>query len=190
MLATVDYAPLRENDVVSDESWSICREWTPGVTSGETSCGERPLVLGRPPLGRWNYPEPVRSTAYTSGIVSGPVREPVTGAITRREIRVISGLAIESSTSVPATIFDLGVVEGRGRVSLPTAATAVSALEVRYVDDPSELSSPAHSETFVFAPGETTVTDPVPRSFRYVAVAADDAKVEVVRGSMQERPGP
>jgi hypothetical protein len=172
LLATIDYAPLRENDVVTDDSWRLCRRWSAGLANGETACEEKPLVLGAPPFGRWNYPPSMRGRFFQRGgrdvirVAPGEL-----ASIARREIRVLDGLAVESATAIPATIFDFGVVEGRGRVVLPEPAAELTVVEVRYANATSELAIPRDSESFVFAPGESEVTDPVSRSFRMMAVA-------------------
>lgn len=181
-LATIDYAPLRENDVVTDGSWQLCRRWTEGLTTGETACEEQPLILGSPPFGRWNYPSSKRGEPYAQqdGEVVG-AQPGADASIARREIRVIDGLAVESSTAIPARVFEFGVVEGRGRVVLPGPAAELTVIEVRYANETAELAVARDSALFVFAPGESEVTDPIARSFRLMAVADPRATAVVER---------
>lgn len=184
MLASIDYAPLRENDVVTDRSWSICREWSESLLSGTVTCGEEPLVLGQPPFGRWNYPESSTGRPYANdGRGALPAADVRQGAVSRSEIRVIDGLAVASATELSARRFDFGLVEGRGRVTLPHPVSEVTVIDVRYADTDDELRAVAREPLFVFAPGESSLTDPVAREFRFMAVAHDTAEAAVVEES-------
>lgn len=181
LLASIDYAPMRENDVATDGSWSICRTWTSGLMTGEVSCDERPLVFGTPPFGRWNYPESIQGKLYSAGATDLIVPiERVDATISTREIRVIDGLAVESSRDMPATRFDFIAIHGRATVSLPEPVEEVTVVEARYAEVPGELERKADNRLFVFAPGESTVADPVARAFRYLAVANVEATVGVI----------
>lgn len=181
LLASIDFAPLRENDVVTDGSWQICRDWSPGVVEGAITCSERPLILGTPPFGRWNFPEATAGVPYRHQTdVPSTSGEAIPTVIHRREIRVIGGVAVESATDIPATRFDFGHVTGRVRVTLPEAPEEVTMVEVRYAKDASGIERVAELSPFVFAPGETMVTDPVPREIRFVAVGSSGATASVL----------
>jgi hypothetical protein len=175
-LASIDYAPLRENDVVTDRSWRICRVWSEGVLNGSVTCDEQPRELGAPPFGRWNYPVPaIGRLNRAKGVEVVEPRSVEDTEIRRREIRILSGVAIESSSEVPARLFDFGPVEARGRIDLNHPGDEVGVVEVRYAGELDETRQLGDTVAFVFAPGESSVAEPVARKFRYMAVAHPEA---------------
>lgn len=187
LLASVDFAPLRENDVVTDATWRICRDWSSDLLTGARSCEEAPRVLGVPPVGRWNYPAPEPAETYVGdAAVLRSLITPRAITIRRNEIRVINGVAVESSQPVKALLFDFGGVEGRGRVTLPAPTGTTTPIEVRYGAGLDEIERQEEGELLVFAKGENVVTDPVARSFRYMAVGVTDARVEVVEQAVSD----
>lgn len=185
LLASVDFAPLRENDVVSDDSWKIFREWSDElpVRDPAGAIASAPFMIGTPPVGRWNYvssrPHPIDSAdpAVQHPVASYPVE------VTVRRIEIISGVAVASAIRERGTAFDFGPVSGRAEfdVALATQFKGARVIRVRYANDPSELTAETDVRSIVVAPGEHRVSDPEIRAFRYVAVLDQNTKVFVVR---------
>jgi hypothetical protein len=179
-ILSIDFGPKGENAVVTDSSWQLYDEWSDALIERDVPALERvPLLsIGRPPIGRWNNPEKVIRKAHdaprrvVAAISAAPYRAPL------REIRVINGVAVASTKPVRATVFDFGIVHGRGRVEAQRQRTNV--IFVRYANDLSDLETEGVLRSFVFAKGERSVTDPVPRDFRYMGVYDRDVAASVV----------
>lgn len=169
-LCAVDLASARRNLFVTDSTWKLFREWRPEILFGQLPHIQMsaPRIVGVPPVGRWNFLE-ARPRTIESGspATTGPVRTfDFTGTLP--EIRVMSGIAVASTRKTPATAFDFGPVHGRGRIDVDGDRERV--VRVRYANHEAELSQQGEIITFVFAKGETSVTDPMARSFRYMVV--------------------
>lgn len=169
-LAAIDLASTRRNLFVTDATWKLFREWRPEILFGQLPRIQMstPRIVGSPPVGRWNFLEASPKTTEAAGLESmGAVRSfDFIGRLP--EIRVLSGIAVASTRETPATAFDFGPVVGRGRIDVQGNRERV--IRVRYANDESELSQQGEVVTFVFAKGETSVTEPVTRSFRYMVV--------------------
>src|SRR5437763_681835 len=55
VIASVDIAPDYQNVLVTDGSWHVVRRWMDDLMVHDPESWERPMLLGRPPVGRWNY---------------------------------------------------------------------------------------------------------------------------------------
>jgi len=183
-LFTLDAGPGRRNVLISDGSWKIYRAWHHDLPlrDPEGLAPLAPMILGRPPMGRWNYLE-------ARGMIPAGSERPVTRVMEPKSFRsvtadlpekkVLSGVAVIARTSLPATLFDFGRVQGKGRLILAPGETRV--VRVRYLSDASELSDLEGTVVpLVIARGEETVTDSETRAFRYMAVFAPDALAVVL----------
>ncbi|HVT43328.1 MAG TPA: hypothetical protein VMT00_02960 [Thermoanaerobaculia bacterium] len=179
-LLALDASRTRENFVVSDGSWKIFTEWHDDlpVRDPEGLVVRKPHVIGKPPIGRWNYLEPREREAYA------PIRSILHPLSATRfstslpEIKRVSGVMIVASRPARAIAFDFGPTEGRGRLELPGSAPDV--VLVRFANDPSELRSEGTLVPFVPARGEPVVIDPAERRFRYIVVYDADVEASVV----------
>lgn len=169
-LSAMDLASTRRNLFVTDSTWMLFRQWRPEILFGQLPRIQmsRPRIVGSPPVGRWNFLQAAPKTLEAAGLPpTGALRSfDFTGRIP--EIRVMSGIAVASTRETPAMAFDFGPVLGRGRIDVEGDRERI--VRVRYANDESELAQQAEVVTFVFARGETSVTEPVTRSFRYMVV--------------------
>jgi hypothetical protein len=184
LLAAVDIAPETENLVVTDERWKIARHWTPSLVTTDTARMERPISLGEPPVGRWNFLRP-RETPLDQPPAF--MKQPIAmwnfkGALS--EVKEVNGVAVRGSRRVRAWAYDFGgFVNGRLRLTRSDQSMVVGndVLDVRFANAKEELTSVEGSITpFTFAAGERTVVDPDTHSFRYVAVYERLATPEVL----------
>jgi len=177
-LLSIDLAPIVQNFVVTDEKWGISTTWSDLLLTRDPAGVERPAVLGKPPYGRWNYPQELYRVLYPD------VRFIIHPANTMRfettlpEIRAVGGVAITISRPASATAFDFGSVQGRGRVEI--GASREKAVLVRYANEEGELRGDGRLHPFVFATGERAVVDPEERVFRYMIVYDTDAQASVI----------
>jgi hypothetical protein len=175
LLAAVDFSRTRENVVVTDGSWRIYRLWRANLTSGNLKDlpWSAPRVLGQPPLGRWNYLRETsgkRATPITTVLYPSAARSFVAAL---PQIRDISGVVVVISLPVPARVYDFGFVRGHGRIESPSRGPRL--VRVRYANDSSEFGGEGRIEPFVLAEGETSVTDPIERTFRYMIIYGEGA---------------
>ena len=186
VLAGLDLGPMRENELVTDDSWTVHTRWAPELlTSDEPArSGKPPLVIGTPPVGRWNYP-PLR---IVENQTQGPVQEAqgTTAVAARvREIRVISGVAVASAPAYPAVAWDFGEVTGYGRIRLEgESVDEPRVIRLRYVNALSELEHEGEVRSLVAAPGEIELVDPQLQTFRYLVVIDDPARASVIEGKV------
>ncbi len=190
LLAAVDFAPMRENDVVTDQSWTIYSRWTDEILT-RTPASIRPVpiqILGRPPVGRWNYVSAARREIRPSkrdvveAISSEPVRVPI------RRIEIVGGIAVASAPLEQATAFEFEKVRGSARIEVPEGRESLAprVVRIRYAFDRGELSREGDVRSLVVAPGEHEVIDPSSHLLRYVAVFDATARVSVVRDPTPE----
>src|SRR5436190_21312322 len=58
LLAALDISPETENYVVTDASWKVATSWRPELITRDVPGMKHPMILGAPPIGRWNYLKP------------------------------------------------------------------------------------------------------------------------------------
>jgi hypothetical protein len=185
LLAAVDLSAEIANYVVTDGEWKIFRRWSPELILRDPP-GQpplRPMLLGIPPMRRWNYlaVQPGTPAPRTSEIVRPREVFAITAAM--QGVKVVEGVAVRSKRELPATVFDFGPTEGRLRLMtepLPSPLSRV--VYVRFTNTREELRYIEGSPTpFVFAPGERTVIDPEKRHFRYALVYGLGRRADVLK---------
>ena len=185
LIASIDIAPETENWIVSDGSWRMYRRWHPDILVRDRLdvWWNGVMIVGQPPIGRWNYLALVRT----------PLSSPVTTVIPPRDsfpmiaylptIRTRSGIAVAVADRKRATVYDFGFTRGRIRLVADKARGVTSrVVRIRFAYARNELGSVDWNlRPVVFAPGETEVTTPESHSFRYVTVFGRGVRAEVVR---------
>ena len=182
LIASVDYAPMRENDVVSDASWRFVTEWRDTLPQADAGLRTLPILeLGRPPFGRWNDLEraareivadsEIRLSAVATRDISVPVLR----------IRVAGGVAIASSEREPASAWDFGEFEGRCLLEVASTDSAEPRLlRLRYGEELDDLLREGTVREIALARGERTVLDPTLLEARWVAVLGSGATPTIV----------
>lgn len=184
IIASVDIAPDYQNVLVTDEKWHIVRRWMDDLMVRDPEPAElaRPMRIGSPPIGRWNY------LARQEGKIAAPpqrVIKPlgafdIKTALPRIDVR--AGVAVTAVDPKRATVYEFGPTTGRVRLTLRYVSGVAHAINVRFANERSELFEiEGPVEPFVFAAGEQTIVDPVERRFNYVMVYGGEASVEVVQ---------
>jgi hypothetical protein len=181
LLAAVDISPETENFIVTDTSWKVAMYWRPEIITRDVPGMQRPMVIGAPPIGRWNYLQPRVAALEVPPAASV---QPETswwfrGALP--EVQVINGVAVRGDKHVRAWGYDFGkIMSGRIRLTRSTMLGG-DVIDVRFTGTREQLL-PVEGDlrTFCFAPGERTVTDPEVRLFRYVAVYERQATAEAL----------
>lgn len=181
VIASLDLAPERRNVVVTDEHWKILTTWHPEILQRDRGAVRPPMVIGDPPIGRWNY---LAATERPPGVPPSSARLPLGSFLYEATIPVrkeVQGIPIVTSKRLPARAFDFGDLDARLRVTRRRSPAFGQLVEVRFANIREELLTiQPPSRSYVFAPGETSVTDPDLRRFRYVAVLGDAATVEAL----------
>lgn len=183
LIAGLDIAPEVANWIVSDESWRIYRRWTPALLAGDPATGwERPLVVGEPPDGRWNYLTQRREELREgSGEVLASKRTFVFDGLVPT-ISTRSGVAVAGTEKKRATVFEFGPVQGSLRVTLANPSETSRDVAVRFANHTDELGrAESISRHVVFAPGETVVTIPETHSFNLAMLFGEEVEAVVVR---------
>jgi hypothetical protein len=184
LLASIDIAPETQNWLVTDGSWKIYREWHPDLLRRDPpgTGSEPPQLVGQPPIGRWNYLGIGRRAIETPPEKVQAPREAFDLIAQFPTIRTVSGVAVMSAQKARATAFDFGFTRGQVRLTLNRPYSISRAVNVRYANVRSELGLIETSlRPVVFAPGETVVTLPEPRNFRYVMVFGRGVRADVMR---------
>jgi len=184
IIASVDIAPDYQNVIVTDGSWHIVRRWIDDlmVHDPEPQAMTRPMLLGRPPLGRWNYlgRQDAKRAEAPHRVIAPRAAFDIKTALPAVEVR--GGVAITVSQRKRATVFDFSPITARTRLTLRYVSGAEHVVNVRFANERSELFAiEGPVEQFVFAEGERTILDPVERRFRYVSVYGGEATAEVVQ---------
>jgi hypothetical protein len=184
LIAAIDIGSEMQNWAGTDAEWRIYRQWHPELVRRDPPrlSWERPLIIGEPPVGRWNY-----LTVESAGRAEAPseVQEPLSTLFLEGrlpKIQTSGGVAVAVNERHAATLFDFGLTSGRIRVTLNQPQEGSSSIPVRLFNhrDEAEIAE-WNFRPFVFAPGELSVTTPEVYHFRYVMAYARDVRVEVVR---------
>ncbi|HKB79109.1 MAG TPA: hypothetical protein VKH35_05285 [Thermoanaerobaculia bacterium] len=184
LIASVDLSPDYKNIIPTGSEWRIVRRWNDRLLlqDAPVAAVSAPMLLGRPPIGRWNYLQPrtVPLALPLRGVVEPHTSFAFETALP--DIDIVSGVAVAVSRPTRATAYDFGPVRGRARVTVAWDEAESRAVRVRFANARAELMSiEGPVDTFVFAPGEKTVVDSQLRSFRYVMVYGAHAAVDVLQ---------
>jgi hypothetical protein len=178
VLASVDTGSMKRNWLVSDGSWKLHRRWSTELLARDLEGAEAPRLLGRPPIGRWNWLEqrPVEPAGTWPGHVSPVSRQRFATWLPKVEVK--SGVAVAGRVEAEAEAFDFGTVRGRAEIEVKRGDTR--AIRVRYAHLPEELERPGVIESFVVAEGEQAVVSPTERTFRYLIVYDEPVEARVI----------
>lgn len=182
LIVAVDYAPIRENDIVSDANWKIFAAWRDELAHRDLDLPSLPVrVLGKPPYGRWNdLTLANRTRAALSPRRLGPVESrPAELPVTR--IRVVGGVAVAVREAEQATAWDFGDFEGRCVITDSSeAAVATRVVRLRYEQAFDDFRLDGSMREVALAPGETSYVDPRVVRARWIAMYGSDATPSVV----------
>lgn len=182
LIASVDVSPEYKNMVPTGSEWHVVRGWRDDLLLRDPPRTESPMLIGRPPIGRWNYlsVEPGVFTTPPQRIVLP--RSAFSFKTALAEVEVRGGVAVVVSRPASATAYDFGPTHGRARLTISYDNGVSRAVNVRFANDVAELMTiEGPVEPFVFAAGERTITDPEERHFRYVMVYGRQATVQVTQ---------
>lgn len=182
LLASIDIAPETENWVVTDASWKIYRRWNPELLARDVRDlpSQPPMIIGSPPVGRWNYPALVRRKLSKPPAKFIPPRESFATVAYLPAVRTAGGLALAVADRARATAFDFGFTHGRVRFTRERVHGASRVVYVRFAYARDELGRIEWNlRPVVFAPGESTVTTTESHDFRYVMVFGSGIRAEV-----------
>ena len=184
LLAAIDIAPETANWVVTDRHWKIYREWHPQLPLFEVAGlkWERPLVVGEPPIGRWNYlaVQKAELTAPREASIAAKASFEQLGFIPRISTR--GGVAVAVAERARARAYDFGPTRGQIRLIADSRRITSQLVNVRLANVPEELGLIEWAlRPVVFAPGESVVTIPETYDFRYVMLFGKGVRAEVVK---------
>lgn len=183
LLASIDIAPETENWVVTDGQWKIYRQWDPLILQYDVAGQwERPMIVGEPPIGRWNYLEIARREPGRAPVQLLPARDAFPVRALLPAIKTQGGVAVATAERKPATAFDFHPTHGRIRVTLEQDSGFSRLVQIRFANQRSELEVLEWNlRPVVFAPGEREVSIPEAHHFRYAMAFGRDVKVDVLR---------
>lgn len=180
-ILSLDTSRGRENVVVSGPDWKIFSTWRPEliVHDSRDLTPVAPRVIGPPPIGRWNY---LHSVPKELTPIVHTILYPVGSTpfdTTLPEIVTVSGVTIAIAKPATAVAYDFGPVRGRARLEVHRSGPRI--VRIRYANAESELQQAGEIIPLVLAHGETEVTDPDIRSFRFVIVYGETVEATVVK---------
>lgn len=184
VLASIDLSPSYQNVVPTGSDWNIVRRWSDDLPLRDPPAGaiSRPMRLGPPPVGRWNYLERepgLPAPAFTRLVTP---RNSFSFKTALPAVDVVGGVAVVISRPTRATVYDFGPISGHARLANDVDTGVARTVNVRFANDRSELMSvEGPVDPFVFAAGERTVTDPQERRFRYIMVYGSQAGAAVLQ---------
>ena len=170
--------------LATNSDWKIVRKWTDDLPLVDPPAIETaiPLLLGRPPMRRWNYLKERQAQFLTPPTrVVVPARSfPVAAALP--DINVIGGVAVAGSHPMAAVAYDFGFIDGHVQLITPPRPAGSQVIRVRRAYSESDLP-PAEGliDAYVIAPGERSITDPQVHNFRYVMVYGGKAEARAAQ---------
>ena len=186
LLASVDIAPETENWIVSDGQWKIYRQWDPLLLEFDIAGRfEAPMIVGEPPVGRWNYLEISRRDAGIAPVELLTAKTTFEVNARLPVIRTDRGVSVATTEAARATAYDFGFTQGRARVAIDRERAFSRLVYVRFANHRDELELVEWNlRPIVFAPGEREVSTPEAHAFRYAMAFGRDVRIDVL-GSRQ-----
>ncbi len=119
LLASIDIAPETANWIVSDGSWTIYRRWHPDLLLRDVAGvpSQPPMIVGAPPVGRWNFPTIVARALEPPPGKIVPPRDSRSMIAVLPTIRMRADVAVAVTERSRATAFDFGFTRGRVRLT-------------------------------------------------------------------------
>ena len=183
VIAAVDTRP-DFHFLETDGAWHIVRRWSDDLPLRDPAQTiEAPLLLGRPPARRWNY----------LSQRDGEFMKPATRVVLPQQairinaalqtINVIGGVAVAGSEPMPGIAYDFtSNVDGRVQLTSAPRSGGSRLVRIRLGYHLTDLTpAEGNIESFVFAPGESAVTDTDIHNFRYVLVYGGEASARAVQ---------
>ena len=183
LIASIDIGPEAANWVVTNADWKIHRHWDPRILLSDAgiTTWQPPMIIGAPPIGRWNYLETQKQALAPPPARITPPRDSFAQVGLIPQIRTTGGVAVAGTIEARATAFDFGFTKGHVRLIDAADRPVSKAVFVRFAFDRAELRLPEWNlRPVVFAPGETVVTTPEVHDFRYAMVFGRGVRAEVV----------
>lgn len=183
LIASIDIAPEAANWVVTDGEWKIHRRWDPRILASDAgiTSWERPVVIGAPPVGRWNYLQAQERTLVPLPSRLTPPKNSFAQIGLIPQIRTAGGVAVAGSEEARATAFDFGFTKGHVRLIADADRPISKVVYIRFAFDRSELRlAEWNLRPIVFAPGEFAITTPEIHDFRYAMVFGKGVRAELV----------
>jgi len=184
LIASIDIAPETENWIVTDGSWKIYRRWRPDLLLGDVANlpSEPPMIIGAPPIGRWNYLTLVPRQLAPPPARVLPSRDAFSLVAILPAIRTVNGVAVAVTQRARASAFDFGFTRGHLRLIRDRDQSMSRLVNVRFAFARNELGLIEWNlRPIVFAPGELAVTTPEVHNFRYALVFGRGVTAEVVQ---------
>jgi len=182
LIVSMDVDDDHENAIVTDDTWRIFRRWNDALPLRDTGVAQRPMLLGAPPLGRWHYLPPRPAIFDPRPMKVIPPRHAMSYVATIPSVKIVEGIAVASKQSIRATAFDFGFTRGRVRLSLIGDQPGPPVVMYRLANVKEEFGMVESTIwSTPFGEGETTLTEPEARSFRYVIVFGGRARADVVQ---------
>jgi len=184
LIASIDIAPETENWIVTDGSWKIYRRWRPDLLPGDVANlpSEPPMIIGAPPIGRWNYLTLVPRQLAPPPARVLPSRDAFSLVAILPAIRTVNGVAVAVTQRARASAFDFGFTRGHLRLIRDRDQSMSRLVNVRFAFARNELGLIEWNlRPIVFAPGELAVTTPEVHNFRYALVFGRGVTAEVVQ---------
>lgn len=184
LLASIDIAPEIANWIVTDGSWTIYRRWHPDLLVRDVADvpSQPPMIVGAPPVGRWNFPTIVARPLEPLPVKIVPPRDSFSMVTSLPTIRTRGGVAVAVADRTRATAFDFGFTRGRVRLTRESAHGTSRVMKIRFANIRPELGLiDFNLRPIVFAPGELSVTTTESHAFRYVMVFGRGVRAEVVQ---------
>jgi hypothetical protein len=169
--------------LATGSDWKVVRRWSDDLPLRDPIQTSQPILLGRPPAQRWNFLT-ARDAAMSEP--SAKIVRPLTATKIQAalpDISVIGGVAVAGSHPTPAVAYDFGSdISGRIQLNVQALNGGSRVVKIRRAYWPRELApAEGNVESFVFAPGERSITDTAVHNFRYVLVYGGEASVQVVQ---------
>jgi hypothetical protein len=182
LIGSLDIANEVENFVVTDRGWKIFRVWNDALPVRDAGSARAPMILGVPPLGRWDFLAPKNAAFDPPQQRVIEPKQAIEFRATLPTVRIVEGVAVATQRAVRATAYDFGPTAGRVRFTLIGENPVPPVISYRLANVPEEFKVvESRTRSTAFAAGERSVTEPEAHRFRYVIVFGGKARAEVVQ---------